>query len=137
MLSTEPASDVVAKVRALGNTRGSALRQQLLGDLADWGPDEENRARLYEAEAYRLQLHWTDRIADPDEAESRRDRLLAKRAGIVPPKSPIVPPVALRPPSLAAEHEQAYLERLAEQQPGPTVHSLSRAEFDRAKGFTD
>jgi hypothetical protein len=135
VLTTEPARDVVAKVRELINTRGSSLRRLVFGDHADWGPDEENRARLLEIESYRLQLKWNEVIADPDEATSNRDRLLAKRAGIKPPRTPIIPPIALRPQSIADERVQTYLAELEEQQPKPRQQSLTRAEFDRAKGF--
>ena len=126
-----PAQDFVAHVKRLIRIRDSALRCLLLGDHAQWGPDEENRALLLEVEAYRLQLDWTDRTTDPEDPEVRRDRLDAKRKGLKPPKRPVVPPVAQRPGELAQERLQHYIDELVSHEPKPAKEIVALDEFDR------
>jgi hypothetical protein len=118
-------------VRRLVNIHGSALRRLLLGDHAEWGPDEENRARLLEVESYRLDLDWLTRITDPDDPEVVRERVEAKRRGDKPPPRPIIPPAALRPHELAEHRWQTYLEQLAWQEPEPSKQLVTTDEFDR------
>lgn len=126
-------------VRQLVKVRGSMLRQELLGDYAEWGPHEENTAQLLDIRAYELDLAWADRTINPDDQDVRRERLEAKRNGIKPPEHPIVPPVAHRPAELAEERLQQYLDQLAAQQPvQPEVSNgfVSMAQFNSMMGLT-
>ena len=107
----------------------------LVKELDHWGPHEENTARLFEAQAFKLELDWVDRTTDPDDPEVKRDRAQAKRAGITPPPHPIVPPVALRPPSMAEDAIVAYVEKLEAHNTPPPSRASSRADFDKAHGF--
>lgn len=126
-----PCQDFVAHAMRLGKIRGSALRLLILGDRAEWGADEENRARLLEVEAYRLDLQWIDRTTDHDDPLVKREMLLAKREGVKPPARPIVPPAALRPNDLAEERMQDYIDQLAATAPKPAKELVTLAEFDR------
>lgn len=134
-----PAQDLPDVIRQLVATRGSAMRRELLGDYADWGPHEENTALLLDIQSYELELAWADRTIDPEDREVRRERLEAKRNGIKPPKHPLVPPVARRPHDLAQERLQQYLEQVAEQQtaqqPETTAGIVSMSEFNRKLGL--
>lgn len=123
--------DFVAHVLRLIQIRDSALRRLLLGDHAEWGPDEENRALLLEVQAYQLQLDWTDRTTDPDDPAVRRERAEAKRNGLKPPKRPAVPPVAQRPAGIAEERLKAYIDELVSHEPKPTKELVSLEEFNR------
>lgn len=120
-------------VRRLVNIPGSALRRRLLGDAADWGPDEENRARLLEVEAYRLELDWVEHTTDPNDPRVIRERNEAKRRGDRPPSRPIVPPVALRPSAAAEQRWQDYLAELSRHSPEPktTKELVTFDEFER------
>lgn len=126
-----PGEDFVTHVARLVQIRDSALRRLLLGDYAEWGPDEENRALLLEVEAYQLQLDWIERTIDPDDPAVRRERAEAKRSGRKPPKRPAVPPVAQRPGEIAAERLQAYIDELASHEPKPVKELVSIEEFNR------
>lgn len=134
-----PARDLPYVIQQLAKTRGSALRKELLGDYAEWGPHEENTALLLDIRSYELELAWADRTIDPDDRDVRRERLEAKRRGIKPPEHPIVPPVAHRPADLAEERLKQYLERIAEQQaarePAKTSGLVSISDFNRAMGL--
>src|SRR4029079_12022187 len=83
---TLPGIDFVTHVRRLIQIRDAAFRKLILGDLAEWGPDEENRALLLEVQHYQLELGWLDRITDPDDPELKREQAQAKREGKTPPK---------------------------------------------------
>lgn len=128
--NTYPGIDIVAMVRRLVDIRGSALRNLLLGDDAEWGPDEENRARQLEVQSYSLELDWAEHTTDPNDPEVIRARLEAKRRGERPPPRPIVPPVALRPADVAERRWQAYLEELRQHAPKPAKQLVTLAEFD-------
>lgn len=130
-----PAVDVPAIIHQLAATRGSALRRHLLGEHAEWGPHEENTAQLMEVQSYQLDLDWARIVDDPDDAELRRERLEAKRRGVRPPKHPIVPPAAQRPPELAEQRLQDYLDKIAASEPTRVKEAVSRGEFDRAMGL--
>lgn len=120
-------------MRQLATTPGSALRRHLLGEHAEWGPHEENTARLLEVQAYQLDLDWIRTTTDPDDHQLLRERLDAKRRGIKPPKRPIIPPVAQRPPTLAAQHAQAYADQLAAHaNQGRVTEQVTTDEFDEA-----
>lgn len=127
-----PAVDLVARVRRLAAIRTSALAAVLDPDGdREWGPHEENTARLYELMRWQGGLEWTDRTVDPDEA--RRRAIQAKRSGIKPPAEPLIPPVALRPPGEAERRLTAFIEEAAKYQPRSSV--VTRADFDRAHGL--
>lgn len=131
-----PVADFAARVRRLAQIRTSALADLLSDGTAAWGPHEENTARLLEAQAYKLELDWSDRTADPDDEETRRARAQAKRDGIKPPAHPMVPPVALRPPKLAEQALAAFFLKLEEHHaPEEPSAFVDRSEFDRSMGF--
>lgn len=90
----------------------------LVDGLRDhWGPHEENTALLLEQQAYALELSWADRIVDPNDRDLARERAARKRAGITPPRHPLIPPIAHRPPLLAQQ-------RIADYTAAVTRHSL-------------
>jgi hypothetical protein len=133
-----PAADLVSRVHRLPRIPTSALAELLDPEgLRHWGPHEENTARLLEIESYRLELDWADRTVDPDDAEARRARAEARRNGVKPPKNAPVPPIALRPKSIAEQRYQQYLDSLQPPaRPKPVLVSMSRREFDEAMGLT-
>lgn len=111
-----------------------------LVDLADgldhWGPHEENTAQLLEAERYKLDLLWADRITDPNDQEVRRARLEAERAGIKPPKHPMIPPIAQRPAAVADLRIRQWLDEMAAYQtPEREKSMVTLDEFDAALGL--
>jgi hypothetical protein len=128
---TYPGIDIATMVQRLVHIRGSALRRLLLDDDAEWGPDEENRARQLEVEAYRLELDWVEHTTDPNDPATIRERNEAKRRGDRPPRRPIIPPVALRPAAVADRRWQAYLDELLQLDPKPTKELVTLDEFDR------
>lgn len=86
----------------------------LVDGLRDhWGAHEENTALLLEQQAYALELDWVDRITDPNDRELARERAARKRAGIEPPRHPLVPPIAHRPPVLAQQRIADYAAAVA------------------------
>jgi hypothetical protein len=131
-----PAVDLVARVRRLAAIRTTALAALLDPDGdREWGPHEENTARLYELMRWQGGLEWADRTTDPEEA--RKQAAIAKRNKIKPPDQPLIPPVALRPPGESERRLQAFIEEAAKYQPKAAASSVSRAEFDRAHGLTE
>lgn len=127
-----PAVDLASRVKRLTQMRASALAELLSDGAAEWGPHEENTAQLLEVQSYQLELAWIDRTFDPNDQEVKRERLAAERAGIKPPKKPIVPPVALRPKSIAEQRFQEYVDQLAKHQaPQRVREQVSTDEFDR------
>ncbi|WP_410633378.1 hypothetical protein [Amycolatopsis sp. cmx-4-83] len=133
-----PAVDLVAYVHRLTRIRDAALYDLLSDGLTHWGPHEENTALLLEAQAYKLELAWSDRITDPDDPKLKRERAQAKKAGIKPPPHPLIPPVAHRPDSLAEQRLREYIDAVEcyRAGPAPEVKHLSSREFDRAMGLT-
>lgn len=135
-LDSFPAVDLPSIVRELVATTGSSLRRHLLGELAEWGPHEENTAQLFEVQAYHLDWDWTQATIDPDDPAVRQDRLEAKRKGIKPPPRPLIPPTAQRPSGLADQRLNDYLEQVGKHvTPMNTSRFVSRAEFDKAMGL--
>lgn len=131
-----PVQDLIALIRKL--PPGSCLAREELGAWADWDAHKENTARLLEIESYKLQLSWVDRITDPEDPEVKRERAQAKRAGVTPPRDPMVPPIAMRPGDISEQRLQEYLDRLAEHQASSSPKSIqagSRAAFDQAWGL--
>jgi hypothetical protein len=88
----------------------SRLVSLILGLDNQWGPHEENTARLLEAQSYSLDFTWADRTIDPDSDEAKAARAEAKRRK--PPPHPIVPPVAFRPKKFADERMAEYVEQI-------------------------
>lgn len=109
----------------------------LVNDLdSRWGPHEENTALLLEAERYKLDLLWADRTVDPNDREVIRERREAERAGVKPPKHPMIPPIANRPPELAELRLQQYVEQIAAHRtPDREKVMVSLDEFDAAIGL--
>jgi len=133
-----PAVDLAARIRRLVRIPNSALADLLSDGEAVWGPHEENTARLYEALLYQLQLRWNELTTDDDDrAAIQRERAQAKRAGIKPPPTPLIPPNAIRPPKLAQQRVDAYLAEVKKYAVGtqPKPKMISLAEFERAKGI--
>lgn len=130
-----PAADFVSLVQQLVSTPGSALRRQLLGDGAAWGPHEENTARLLDLTEHEVQTAWTDRITDPDDPEVIRERAQAKRKNQKPPTTPLILPVALRPEKIAEQRFMEYVEAAAKLVPPRVKESVSSSEFDAALGL--
>jgi hypothetical protein len=81
-----------------------------LGEHWEWGPHEENTARLLEAQSYALEWSWADRTIDPESAEAKAERAKARKRK--PPLHPIVPPAAFRPKRLAEERVQEFLDAM-------------------------
>jgi hypothetical protein len=127
-----PAVDLAARVHRLAKIPSSALADLLTDGTAEWGPHEENTARLLEAQDYALQLVWVDRTTDPEDRELKRERAAALREGIKPPKRPMIPPTAYRPKPLAAQRLQEYLDLVEAYQLPDGPQFLSLDEFDAA-----
>lgn len=107
----------------------------LVNGLDHWGAHEENTALLLEAERYKLDLLWADRTVDPNDREVIRARREAEVAGIKPPRHPMIPPIANRPPEIAEQRLQEYVEQIAAQQtPEHEKTLVSLAEFDAVIG---
>lgn len=130
---TLPVADLVSLIRKL--PVDSATSRSELGAWAYWDAHKENTARLLEVQDYLLQLLWIDRTTDPEDREVKLQRAAAKRAGLKPPKAPIIPPVAMRPGALSEERIAAYMERLAEQDVPAVKQAGSRQAFDRQHGL--
>jgi hypothetical protein len=105
----------------------------LIGDLSHWGPHEENTATLLDVLYHGHDLSWADRVTDPDEAEAERRQ--AKRSRISPPKHPIVPPVAARPPRVADRRMQEYVDALTPYLPPPPDPWELLAQWERSIGI--
>jgi len=104
------------------------LRRELLGEEAEWGPHEENTARLLEVQAYKLDWEWARETVD--ENEIRREQAEARRNGVKPPRRPFIPPVALRPAGLAERRLEEYLRQVTEHT-APYRPVVSLDEFDK------
>lgn len=70
--------------------------------------DSENLAMLVDRDDYWLNSEYASWTSDPDDPEAKRERARRKRDGIKPPPLPILPPVAMRPPELAAKRAEQY-----------------------------
>ena len=106
-----------------------ALRDLDHRDLADlvngldlneqWSATDENIARLVDRDDYYLRSKYAQWIHDPDDADAERERQLRKKRGIKPPPEPIVAPVAVRPPRVAAAAWDTYAELALKHAPKP------------------
>lgn len=122
-----PAVDLVELIRKL--PPDSALCR---AESDNWGPVDENAARMLDIEAFRVELEWADRHADPEDRELQRERALAKRDGIKPPPHPIIPPVAARPPRVAMQRWQEYHAEVEKYQLDSGPQFVTLDEFDEA-----
>lgn len=87
--------------------------------------------------SYWLNSEYAKWIVDPDDPEVKAQR----KRKVKPPPFPLIAPVAHRPPSVATEYEQAYVELVETVRPttagppqkssGPVVEWVTSAEFDR------
>lgn len=131
-----PVHDLLARVRRLVRIPESALAELLSDGTSTWDPHKENTARLLEIQSYQLDLEWASRTTDPNDPEVKRERIEAERNGIKPPKHPIVPPIALRPNSLAEARFEAYLEQITAQTTGKRESQLvGTDEWETALGL--
>jgi hypothetical protein len=130
-----PVVDLVALVRGL--PPDSATARAELGDMAHWGPHEENTARFLDVMNSWLEYEYSRWTTDPEDQEFQAEMRARKRAGIKPPPHPVIMPVAMRPESLAAARLEQYIEESTRHQMstdrGP--HMVSKAEFDAALGL--
>lgn len=58
--------------------------------------------------SYKVHAEYMEWITDPEDPEVKAEAEHRKRAGIKPPPIPLVPPVAVRPESVAADYEASY-----------------------------
>jgi hypothetical protein len=115
----------------------SATVRAELGDLWDWNHLAANMADLVDLLSYWLTSEYAKWTHDPDDPETKRRAAERKRRGIKPPPHPLIPPVAHRPPSVAAKYEDQYLRQLAEHAPAeePAKRVVSLDEWERAAGL--
>lgn len=99
--------DVVGAVQALPPS--SALARDELGDTWDWNHLAANMAELVDLMHFWLHSEYAKWIYDPESPEAKAE---AKRRKPKPPSSPIIPPVAHRPPSVAEKYIENYLDRV-------------------------
>lgn len=117
-------------IRELAATDGSSLRRHFLGEHAEWGPHQENTARLLDAQAYWLDWEWQEKAVGPNDPQVRRARAEARRRGTRTPRRPLIPPVAARPRGVHEQHLLEYLEQVAELS-APAAHRVvTLDEFD-------
>lgn len=105
-----PARDLVDLARQL--PRDSAIARLEDGDLADWSLGDHNLADLVDVLSAYLQYEYSRWTTDPEDPEFQREQKQRRAAGIKPPPTPLIPPVAARPARLADVRQAAY-ERLA------------------------
>lgn len=133
-ITTWPAGDLTAAVKHL--PQDSATQRAELGDRWDWGHMAANLAQLVDLWTFWLTSEYARWIHDPDDPETKRRERERKRQGIKPPPVPLVPPVAHRPPTVAAAYEEQYLHQVAEHdQPRAVKELVSSEEFDRIFGL--
>lgn len=80
--------------------------------------DSENLAMLLDRWDFFLNGDYVDRITDPNDPEVKAEAERRKAAGIVPPPIPLLRPVALRRPEIAAVRKENY-EALADRFAAP------------------
>jgi hypothetical protein len=86
--------------------------------------------------SYWLQSEYARWVHDPDDPETKAAERERRRSGVKPPPEPIVPPVAHRPPTVAANYRDQYLQRVAELAPPKPVKELVSSDtWDRALGL--
>lgn len=102
----------------------SATGRAELGDMAGWSMLASNVAELVDLMTHWLYAKHAEWTTDPEDPETKRRNEARKRAGYKPPPIPIIAPVAIRPPSLAAAYQRRY-EELAAQFRDPMVDVLT------------
>lgn len=118
----------------------SATARAEMGDLADWDLIGSNLADLVDLMRFWLVAEYQKWITDPDDPEVKAREAERKRSKIKPPPTPIVPPTAARPPSVAAVYEREYLAAMARAglsgPPAPAGPALVSSDtFDAALGI--
>lgn len=86
----------------------SATARAELGDRVDWGHLAANVAYLVDLVSYQVHSDYTVAVTDPEDPDVKSAMEVRKRLGIKPPPVPLVPPVAVRPATVAVEHEAAF-----------------------------
>lgn len=97
----------------------SAVARAELGDTWDWTHLAANVAELVDLMHYWLHAEYAQWTADPDEVK--------RRPKVPPPPVPLIPPVAHRPPSVAAAYVAEFAERAAEHDTGEPRSAAERA----------
>lgn len=98
----------------------SATGRAELGDRIDWGHLAANVAELVDLMNYQVNADYQQWVTDPDDPAVKADRDYRKKNKIKPPPVPLVPPVAFRPGSVAAEYREAFAELVAKYEPTRT-----------------
>jgi hypothetical protein len=108
-----------------------------MGDLWDWNHLAANLADLVDLMSYWLGNEYAKWIHDPDDPETKRRDAERRRRKVKPPPMPLIPPIAHRPPSVAGQYQERYLQLLTEHapDPGPTKTVVSLDEWERAAGL--
>jgi len=104
-----------------------------MGDMADWGHLPENVARLVDVMTAWLNYEYQSWTADPDEVEAERKR--KKRLRIKPPPSPLIQPVASRPPSLHERCMDEFVAAASDWNAASEPRMVSSDDFDRLLGL--
>lgn len=130
---TWPVRDLVDAVEGL--PPDSATARAELGDAWDWGHLAANVAELVDLHAYWLTAEYAKWTHDPEDPANKRAARELRR--VKPPPVPIIPPVAHRPPSVAAAYQARHREQVAEFAPDPASTApgkrwVSSSEFDLA-----
>lgn len=86
----------------------AALLENIAEHDAQAARDAENLAMLVDRDDFWLNSEYAHWITDPDDPEVKAERARRRRAGITPPPTPLLRPVALRPPALAAMLREKY-----------------------------
>lgn len=98
-----------------------------------WSRTDENVAKLVDRIDFWLNAMWQEWTTDPDDPDVKVERERRKRAGIKPSPTPIIPPVAARPPELHQLLMEQYQRRRAEADEPPRK-KVSVAEFMAMRG---
>jgi hypothetical protein len=104
-----------------------------MGDMADWGHLAENVARLVDLMTAWLNYEYQSWTSDPEEVEQERRR--RKQMRVKPPPSPLIQPVASRPPSLHEKYMGEFLTVAADWNPVSEPRLVSSDEFDAMLGL--
>ncbi len=91
----------------------SATGRAELGDRIDWNHLAANVAELVDLMSFQVNAEYQQWIVDPDDPEVKADREHRKKNNIKPPPMPLIPPVAFRPGSVAAEYRTAFADLVA------------------------
>lgn len=92
--------------------------------------DSENVAMLVDRDDFWLNSEYAQWTTDPDDPEFKAERALRKKQGIKPPATPLLRPVAHRPPKLAQKMAELYMAAAVPEK--PKIHTntkMSTKEF--------